>query len=492
MLNKFVWQNYLESERGQLAISTFEAFLSSGNISDQYIDFIFSLQSSWCPSSFVLNYTKQQLLDLQVDLAEGYGALDEGEYTIATAIDALYNGLSNNGEVIAKDVFNNFSDSVAYYTTLLATEIPDLLVPYYFTWNFNVFEKIAQEFDIELLPIPAKRDYEDRLYYYGAICIALYEFREKHNMSPYELCAFLYDFAPKYIGGIDSYIVKELPPPRSAYFIGGSKNDIFLANEANTITSWQCSPDTQVGDMIVMYLRSPISAVDSIWRSVSIGFNDPFFYYYRCTYIANPVGINRITQKQLEQDEFFKNLPIIRKNMQGINGVELKPTEYNHLVDISKADVPRLQFDVIDNDYNFVNEKDVERKLIVPLIEKLGYSSSEYKDKLQIMVGNHNFKLIPDYTILPKVTTGHHSAFAIIEAKHHIPNKKALDEACSQARSYAVQLKAKYSVIASKDKIWIYKPDDDYTSAAFSATWSELNNPDTFSALFKMIGKKAK
>ena len=90
-------------------------------------------------------------------------------------------------------------------------------------------------------------------------------------MSPYELCAFLYDFAPKYIGGIDSYIIKELPEPKSAFFIGGSKEDIFLDESKDVVTCWQCNPDTRAGDMIVMYLRTPISAVDSVWRSVSIG-----------------------------------------------------------------------------------------------------------------------------------------------------------------------------------------------------------------------------
>ena len=54
-------------------------------------------------------------------------------------------------------------------------------------------------------------------------------------MSPYEFCAFLYDFAPKYIGGIDSYIVKNLPSAKSAYYIGGEKDDTFLTDEENII-----------------------------------------------------------------------------------------------------------------------------------------------------------------------------------------------------------------------------------------------------------------
>jgi len=491
MFNDFIWQTYLNAG-GKDVARMFEANLSDEGYSESYADRIKELQTGYCPSKFVLDYTQKDLLELFSVLNEGGTLLDEGAYTIAAGLEALYNVICGNEKLSAQRVFNNFSGAVAYYTTFLAVELPELFVPYYFTWNFNVFEKIAKEFDIPLPPIPLKKNYEERFYYYGDICVSLYEFREKHNMSPYELCAFLYDFAPKYIGGIDSYIIKELPEPQIAFFIGGSKEDVFLSDQRDTITCWQCSSETRAGDMVVMYLKSPISAVDSVWRSVSEGFNDPFFYYYRCSYIAKPERIKRITQKQLEEDVVFRNMPIVRKNMQGINGVELKPSEYNHLMDIVKADALRLHFDIIGGDIEIVSEKDVERKLVKPLLAKLGYAETEYEEQLQIMVGNHNFKLIPDYTLLPKVTRLHHSAFAIIEVKHIIPNQRAMEDTCAQARSYAAQLKAKYSIIASKDKLWAYKPDDDYTDAVFSATWGELNQSDTFSKLFKLIGNRLK
>ncbi|MBR3691944.1 MAG: type I restriction enzyme HsdR N-terminal domain-containing protein [Clostridia bacterium] len=282
-----------------------------------------------------------------------------------------------------------------------------------------------------------------------------------------------------------------MPEPKSAFFIGGSKDDKFLASDADTITCWQCNPDTRAGDMIVMYLRTPVSAVDSVWRSVSIGFNDPFFYYYRCTYIAHPVSIKQISQKQLQKDKIFKDVPIVRKNMQGINGVELMPSEYNYLMELAKADVPRLEFVVTDGNQDFVNEKDVENKLIKPLIAKLGYSEEEYVQQLYIEIGNHNHALIPDFVLLPVTTRGHQSAFALIEAKHSIPNLKEMEEVRIQARSYAKQLNVKYSVIASKDKVWVYAPDDDFTKEIFSASWGELNDADTFSHLLKLIGKRA-
>ena len=402
--------------------------------------------------------------------------------TIENVMKGLYDGLNDTGKEKPNYMFKEFALGITYYSTFLAINFPEAFIPYYFCYNYNVLEKIAEEFEIEMPEIPVKKDYEGRFFHYAEICMTLWEFRKKHNMSPYELWAFLYDFAPKYIGGTDSYIIKDIPEPKGAYFIGGSKDDIFLDGNEEKITCWQCDPDTRAGDMIVMYLKTPVSAVDSVWRSISVGFNDPFFYYYRCTYIANPVSIKRITQKQLQQDSVFKDVPIVRKNMQGINGVELLPSQYNHLMDIAGADVPRLEFIVSESG----------QELISPLLKKLGYNENEYTKQLYIEIGNHNHAMIPDFVLLPKHSKGHYSAFALIEAKIKISSQKQLEETKTQARSYAVQLKSKYAAIADKNKIWVLSSDDDYSEEIFSASWDELNDPDVFSKLLKLIGVNSK
>lgn len=488
MFNNYMWQTYLNAG-GKTVVDFFKNNLSN-EYSEEYADFITELHKSYCPSKSIQNNLKEELLDVFAEKNSGNYIFEDGDYSIESGLEYFFDIIIGEDECSLQNIFSCFSGSMAYFTTFLATEIPELFIPYYYKYNFNVLEKIAQVFDIYLPPIPVKKDYKGRLYYYGEICSALYEFREEHNMSPYELCAFLYDFAPKYMGGIDSYIIKNLPEPKSAFFIGGSKDDIFIDDNKDAVTCWQCNPDTRAGDMIVMYLRTPISAVDSVWRSVSIGFNDPFFYYYRCTYIANPVAVKRITQKQLQQDKVFKELPIVRKNMQGINGVELQPSEYNHLVDIAETDVPRLEFAVSDINQTFSREKDVENKLIIPLLKKLGYNEKDYVQQMYIEIGNHNHALIPDFVLSPIHIKGHQSGFALIEAKLLIQNQREMEDVKIQARSYAVQLKAKYSAIADKNKIWIYSSNDDYTNEIFIATWDELNNPDNFSKLFKLIGRR--
>ncbi len=495
MFNDYMWQTYLNAG-GKDVVEKFRKNLTDEYTID-YADMIKKLYISYCPTKHIVDSTYSFLANMVKCIEDGdfpsgcISIIDmpEGDYDLREYLQVLYDGINYDGSYNASSVFKEFSYCISFYSTFLHFYSPDF-VPYYFECNFNVLARITEAFDIELPDFPAKRDYEKRFYYYGDICVVLNRFREEHNMSPYELCAFLYDFAPKYIGGIDSYIIKDLPNPQCAFFIGADKDDEFLVDEDDIITPWQCNPNAKAGDIAVMYLRTPISSVDSQWRCVSDGFIDPFFYYYRCAYIANPLKIKRTTQKELEQDEIFKDLSIVKKNMQGINGVELLPSQYNHLMDMSKADVPRLEYTVTQTGIELMSENDVKDKLIKPLINKLGYTDSEYKAELHLEIGNHNNMIIPDFVILPDETTGQQSAFTIIEAKYDIKNKVEFESVMIQARSYARQCIAKYSAIIDRSKLWIYTPQDDYTNAVFSATWDELNNADIFSELFKLIGKR--
>ena len=496
MFNDYIWKTYLKAN-GKDIVNFFERCLCD-SFTEDYVQTICELHRTYCPSKAISEGLYSELKELSdginiEDFGFLYGCypiaeLDDGEYSIEDIMDIFYQGLNDSGTMSDNHLFAEFSGGMAYYTTFLALEFPELFVPYFFQHNYNVLEKIAQEFEIALPTIPVKKDYKGRIYHYGEICAALYDFRVKHSMTPYELYAFLYDFAPKCIGGTDSYIIKSLPDPKSVFFVGGSKDDVFLSDDSDIISCWQCNPDTRAGDLIVMYLRSPISAIDSIWRSVSVGFNDPFFYYYRCTYIARPQKINQITQKQLQKDLVFKDLPIVRKNMQGINGVELYPSTYNHLLDMAQSDLERLEYIVDESDNHYTREKDVENKLIKPFLEKLGYAENEYRQQLYIEIGNHNHALIPDFVIHPMISSGHQSADFLVEAKLTIASNKFLEEAKTQARGYAKLLNAKYSVIASKEGIWISKANDDYSKDVLAFSWTELKNEDNFFDVFKLIG----
>ena len=490
MLNKYIWNLYLES--GGIDIVEMFRRNTEEKLSAEYADEIVAMHSAYCPMREVSNEIGNQIRGLIEDYATTDEAtVEESKSPIISpeeAFDGIYESFQEEYGNQA-DIFAELSYILPYLSTDLSICFPDFFVPYYFRFNYNVLQKIADIFEIELPQIPIKKDYKERIYHYPKVCKALISFREENNLSVHELYAFLYDFAPKYIGGIDSYIIKNLPEPHGAYFIGASKEDEHFCKRKDIVTSWQCSPDTRAGDMIVMYIRTPVSAINSIWRACSIGFIDPFFFYYRCVYLSSPIEIKPYTLGEIKNDRFFQELPIVRKNMQGINGVELKPSVYNHLVQISKAKVNTLEYVESKSGGEYSREKDVEEKLIIPLIQKLGYNSDDYKRQMYVEIGNHNNTLIPDFVLLPDERRGSASGFAIIEAKRSIPNKKTLEKVMVQAKSYAKLLIAKYCVVAAQEKIWISERRDGYENIIFEATWEQLNDADTFYELNKMIGK---
>lgn len=497
-MNKYVWELYLKSG-GKEIVDFFKTNLSE-KITKEYSSGVRKLHEYYCVN-------KDTVEDVEITLNELFKVLneDETEYEyepidiqkypeiIDEAMDELWSILIERNPT-EKDAFIDFISysGVAYHSTALTYDYYECFIPYYFQYNYNVLEIIAEQFDIILPELPTKQEYKKRFYHYGELCKVFTKYRLDNGWSPYELFAFLYDYAPKYIGGIDSYIIKDLPEPKSAFFIGGGgdNGDATAEDDSDSIYCWMCNPETRAGDMIVMYLRTPISAISSIWRSCSIGFNDPFFFYYRCTYIGNPCKVKRLGINQIKKDKLLSQLPIVKKNMQGINGVELMPSEYNYIVDKVKGNVPRLEFEDISVDNSYTNEKDVENRLIKPFLKDLDYEETDYTQQKRIPVGNHNTTLIPDFVLLPDIFKGQHSAFAVLEAKKSIKNEKELQAALKQVSSYALLLSAKYAVVASQERIWITSKEDRYTRIIEDFSWNELSDNDNMYKVKMLLGKK--
>ena len=183
-------------------------------------------------------------------------------------------------------------------------------------------------------------------------------------------------------------------------------------------------------------------------------------------------------------------MPIVAKNMQGINGIELRPSDYNYIINQSGIDLPKLEYTATEQSGEYVNEKQVEEELIKPLLKKLGYEESDYERQMYIEIGNHNHALIPDFVLSPNSTSGHYSGFAIVEAKRSIKNEKQLVAAKTQARSYAKLLGARYTVVASMEKVWIMSYRDDYTESFLERTWDDLSDTDALYEVEKTIGKR--
>lgn len=187
-------------------------------------------------------------------------------------------------------------------------------------------------------------------------------------------------------------------------------------------------------------------------------------------------------------------MSIVRKNMQGINGTEIYPSDYNYLLDLMKSNLERIDFGILKGKTEYKDEHDFEFNYLNFLVEKLGYKREEFVNQLNIIIGNSgsNYKLIPDIVLLPILESNVFSAFTVIEAKVKIQNNKELVDAKNQVKSYARQLLCKFAVVASPEKIWIMSSDDDFKKVIFEVYTEELENPDVFRKLKLLIGKPEK
>jgi len=194
----------------------------------------------------------------------------------------------------------------------------------------------------------------------------------------------------------------------------------------------------------------------------------------------------------MKNNPILGKMPIVAKNMQGVNGVELKPSEYNYIASTADKELPKLENAVSESEGHYANEKEVEEKLIKPLLTRLGFNEEDYVQQMYVEIGNHNYALIPDFVINPSGSNGHYSGYTVIEAKRSITSDKQLEQVKVQARSYAKILGAKFSVIASIEKVWVTSFADDYEKSIFEETWERLSDTDVFYNLEKLIGKRQK
>jgi len=494
--NKCIWDLYKDSTKGQESIKKWTSLN----------DFPNSEYSRDCKQS-IIDELRKNYLDKYIDGTKVNWYLLLKDYFLNKGFIAdnaynIYNywideGIAiNNFIKISPKHYQTWIAHKSFLSSVLSSSYPDYFFPYTLDCEFDNFTRICNEFNIPIPEVPKKMDLEKRALYYIDLCEALLEFRKINGFTPQELYAFLYDFAPSVINELKD---TELPQPSKVWFVGGSKYDFnFLDNATKESKShWQGNVDARRGDIIVMYCVTPRSYIHSIWRAEGDGFADPFFRYYSVVWIANPIKLDiQISQKDLKNNSIWSDCPLIRKNLQGVNGYPIKYIEYLELLSMLKAKgqdinkLPTIQPTSKFEAEDLINERDVEIKLIEPFLITLKYKPTDWIRQMPVKMGRgeRNF---PDYCFGANPQRGEETAKMVLESKYEIKTQKELQEAYFQAKSYAVRLQSDKFIIAAREGIWIYQPKnmvykfDDY----YHCNWVDIENPDILHKLRKMIGK---
>lgn len=320
----------------------------------------------------------------------------------------------------------------------------------------------------------------------------LQEFRIENLLTAPELWAFLYDYANKVIGH-KQWVSPIHAQPRKAFFIGANKDsngDLGFLEEAvahaDIVIRWQGNPDAERNDIHIMYCLAPVSSINSIWQAVSDGFNDPLFFYYRCVYLGNPVRAPQLTLSDMKADSVLKELPLVKANMQGVNGRLILSDTYRYLVEqlvsrgMEAGKLSTLKHTEIGVE-SVSDETGVETKLLEPLLNKMGFKPNDYIKQWALRMGRGR-AVYPDYAINCDTTKNKERADFIVEAKHSIPSKKQLEKDLGQARTYARRLRAEGAMLVSVEGIWLAASKDDFSKTT-SFSWAELNITDNFNVV---------
>lgn len=410
----------------------------------------------------------------------------------------------------SKDIMikqGNFREKAAITVQLsiVLYYLNDFFKPYLVREKFGDFQRNCQALGIDLPPIPRSKDNKTYCLYYFDICDTIDQFQAENDLSDAEMCAAIYDFATM-LNSEEKECAK-LPSPTNVWLTGASSGDFKQLDElgqgdnsSNPDLIWACNERTRRGDIVVICCLSPRSYIHSVWRANSSGIFNPFDYYHCRTTVCNGIKIPPVKTREMKADAYFSQVPIVRKNFQGINGWELTAKDYSELFRMIEerggdtSTLPRL-FDGSSVDFGILdNERDVEEKILIPILQRLGYTEADWTRQLALKAGRKE-KAIPDFVFFPSGESHFENAPMVIEAKLDMGSMTEFRNAYRQALSYARMLRSIIFGVCDKERLVLYRMSQQGTSdidrPLFENHWAAILADDIEGAKLKqLIGRE--
>lgn len=477
--NKYTWELYKQTDGGKETINLFqnaahdvsiyelvsrynsmETKFSDKDSMEDCCELLWELAVE--PATIPLNITDAR--NLYEQIIDGAILFDDGEPFIEKADYKTY--LMANMDI----------------SFMLFFKAPEYFFPNMFRYHFFDLIKVFDIFGIEFPTPPKKSDYRARCMYYWELCEVLFSFRNENGLSPSELCALLYDFGQ----GLARNAPIGVPRPSRAWFIGGK----IMPEEDLDFMFWQANEDTMRGDILVHYETHPVCAITCMWIAQTDGVIDPFFYYYANTYIGNRISLPHISLRELKNDAYFSSHPLVRKNLQGVNGWEMSNKDYQEILRIVQTKgydtsrFPTLYAPKITH-VNIKLEKDVEEQLLIPLLNSMGMT--DYMRQVPLRAGRGE-RIFPDFALHCTKTENGYIAKVLIEAKLSMRNKKEVYAAFQQANSYAHLMESPVIILCDREMLLIYTNEEGFNRNRYKKFfWEDMEDPDNFNELRKII-----
>jgi hypothetical protein len=207
-----------------------------------------------------------------------------------------------------------------------------------------------------------------------------------------------------------------------------------------------------------------------------------------------------ITLKDLKSDCYLSKMTIVRQGMRGVNGKECSPKDYFELMRFEKesggsVDKWATLYETANMDFGKIKvEKDVEEKILIPYLLKLGYSEQDWTRQLSLKAGR-GLKAIPDFVFFAHGEKHMEAAPFVIEAKLDMSLMVERRNAFSQCQSSARLLRSRIMAICDKERIVVYSVSNEgfanYENPIFEQHWAAVYSDSNVGPhLRKLIGRE--
>ncbi len=516
-ISQIQWNRYKESDSGKEAIALFEKLCNSQCTMGE----IYAIAERFNPE-FFKNISKKEMYamvsamssfnDLVFDILDNVDYPKTGDEFADIYMEITHIITTNDDKISLAEIpqtkYKEILNNNIFLSLILYAYMPSFFIPNLFVMQFIYLRRLAEKYDIELPEIPNRSNYRDRWFYYLDMCDTLNQFAIENKIeSASEFCAFLYDYElPVIKEEVSNESTTDMPEfPAQAWILVGNYSE---GEKTMDYGFWQANQLTEKGDILLFYEKSPVKALNSVWIAQQNGVVDPFFHYYSNTYIGNKISIpadQAIKFEDFKNNEYFKNRDkkgnFVSKNFQDVSGWTVSYEDYEEIKRMLESKgfdtsvLPRLYEPKKIGDVTIEDEKDVSQKLLIPLLEQMGWEKDiDFKGEVEFPAGrtetNYSSDKRPDFCLHLTMKNDDIEAKVVFEVKEFMKSLKEVHDNFVQGRSYAKWGNAQILVLVDKRQILVYERDKNHNfneNKPIKFSWADMENPDKYAELKRYL-----
>lgn len=405
--------------------------------------------------------------------------------------------------------FKKILSNNIFLSTVLSSYMPEYFIPNLFVMQFIYFKKMAEKYEFNLPEkTPLRSDYRGRWLYYIDVCNAIATFSVDNDLQDFgELCAFLFDYELTNIKEeMEAEHNKPMPfVPEQAWILVGNYGE---GERTMKDGVWQSNQLTSKGDIMLFYEKSPVKKLNAVWTALEDGFIDPFGPYYSYSIIGNKIEIpneQAITFEEFKNSEYFKKENrgsegnFVSKNFQDVSGWQVTSADYAEIMRMLEAKgfdtsvLPSLYEPKQFHRPDIINEKDVEEKLLKPLLDEMGL---EYHQQVEFPAGHsttgHKMEKRPDFCLHMSGSGSQLTTKVVIEVKYWMKDNADIEKTFDQGVTYAKWGEAQVLVLCDKNQIRVYvrNKHGKFEMKRPRLLWEDMQKLEKFNELKRLLSKK--